>query len=462
MLKDWMIDQGCVNSTWVEKNHDMIRYGWSRGRSFVKNVNVSTIPAVAAHTCPHFSLVHNEVDCLNGMKLLASPVNQHLPPLSQAQLFNLTDDHSGRSIRSRRPLTATAVTLPARLVYFTTLRDPIERIGSQAFYYGGVGRNTMYAIAKTMCGNGNAIDLCKAHDQHSLCSCSKKAAAAAQEALKFRPELWFEWFNRSSDKNWQADFYASNYYTRRLTSGSPLSLTTVSSMNKRPVKRSTGHSLNRIEMCIQNPSRCSRVPEPRIDIHTLRAMGQHVYCHTPWPGRSDNSEQQQQQQQPQQQQRLVESVSLEVALQHAKTILRDRFEFVITERMSSPAALAVFRRVLGTQLGQKAVVRTNSQSSITFSDSALVLRQAGEKVESMEGISAQSIGGDVGNMTRSVDIPAHKPIVSKAESRSYTEFMPPTVLEYLKKENALDLELYRYAVELFEARARAATTQLTV
>jgi hypothetical protein len=39
--------------------------------------------------------------------------------------------------------------------------------------------------------------------------------------------------------------------------------------------------------------------------------------------------------------------------------------------------------------------------------------------------------------------------------KKYTEFMPPGVLKRLKIENAGDIELYNYALELFNKRSMA-------
>jgi len=110
-------------------------------------------------------------------------------------------------------------------------------------------------------------------------------------------------------------------------------------------------------------------------------------------------------------------------------VLRDHFELVITERMSGDAAKVVLQRVFGPDFlsaqAQTSVLRVNNQDAISFNTS---------RSQTGKGSAA-------------------------AESRSYTSFMPESVVAYLQKENAADIELYRYAVELFEARAATATAR---
>ena len=376
MIKNWMIDQRCVNSTWASENNNMIRYGWSRGRSFQKNVDPATIPAVGAETCPHFTLLHDEVDCVNGVELLASATSRVLPPLSTAAPRAL--------VRGQQQ---------PRMVYFTTLRDPIERIGSQAFYYNGVGTETIKVTARSMCNNvKDGVGLCKQRPENLVCPCVEKAKVVAMTQLKSEPQMWFKWFNNISPTNWQSDRYARNYYIRRLMGVPRLDVA-------KPGPAPLGG-------CVHNPLKCPHIPAARTGAQALRTYGHHIYCH------SDRTEP-------------LEAVDWDAALQRAKDVLRDHFELVITERMSGDAAKVVLQRVFGPDFlsaqAQTSVLRVNNQDAISFNTS---------RSQTGKGSAA-------------------------AESRSYTSFMPESVVAYLQKENAADIELYRYAVELFEARATA-------
>ena len=380
MIKNWMIDQGCVNSTWAKDHPYMIDIGWIHGRPVINRVDPATIPAVGAETCPHFALVHNEDACVNGVQLLASATSRALPPLATVL-----------------PVPQAGTAMSSRMVYFTTLRDPIERIGSQAFYHNGLGLLTINAIARRMCGGYmNGMLLCKQRPHHKACPCVSRAKTKALAQLKSRPQMWLDWFSRSDLRVWQGDHYARNYYIRRL-----MGVPSDSVLDRRA---------GPVEACMRNPSECVHIPAASLGYRTFAALGHLIYCQT------DRTEP-------------LEAVDWDAALQRAKDVLRDHFELVITERMSGDAAKVVLQRVFGPDFlsaqAQTSVLRVNNQDAISFNTS---------RSQTGKGSAA-------------------------AESRSYTSFMPESVVAYLQKENAADIELYRYAVELFEARAATATAR---
>jgi len=380
MIKNWMIDQGCVNSTWAKGHAHMINVGWIHGRPVPRKFTAADeVPSVST-TCPHFALIHNEIACVNGIELLESTTSRALPPLSKVTAV---------------PLTGTA--RPPKLTYFTTLRDPIERVGSQAFYQNGVGTRTINEIGQKICkGVVNGVGLCKQNPKDKSCRCVERAKALAIARLKVEPQLWFKWFNSTDLRVWQWDFYARNYYIRRLMG------ITIGERERRKDVAGT---------CLRDPSMCGQISPAKLGYNTLATLGHQMHCQT---GRTEP----------------LETVDWDAALQRVKDVLRDHFELVITERMSGDASQAVLQRVFGPDFlraqTQASIMRANSQSLISF--------------KAFESKSGQT---------------------NAAESRSYTSFMPESVVAYLRKENAADIELYRYAVELFEARAAATSINAT-
>jgi hypothetical protein len=383
LLKDWMIAQGCVNSSWVAENDNMLRYGWSNGE--VLKTKAVSLKVAAPAACPHLTVVHNEVDCVDGENLMAQPSARLLPPLSQKKPAAL-------------PSTGA---LPPRLVFFTTLRDPIERIGSQAFYVNGIGREIVHQFVLEMCGPHATVP-CQRQDTpmedgsktEALCECTERAVAAAHAKLASSPELWLRWMNSSKPQHWQTDFYSRNYYIRRLTSG------------PHPIHEGLGP----LDVCMRDPSQCWRLSPEQVDAGALRQLGWYCFCneHT-----------------------THEPSDYDAALQLAKAVLRDQFEFLITERMEQPETEAVLRRVLGSKFRLPGALRTNVAKVFT--------RTGGDQIHE-------------NTTTKGAEEHSSAP---GAEERSYTDLIPPSVLSLLRRENSHDLELYRFAVELFEARAAA-------
>ena len=132
----------------------------------------------------------------------------------------------------------------APLSLFTILREPIERIGSQAFYSREVvGSQTISRFIADMCGGYSvhghgsyrltydraldSLDACKqmavniSNDSSNGCSCMFEAHRLAMVELKSNGTLWFNWFEHSRRQpSWYHNLYKKNYYLERMFGGS--------------------------------------------------------------------------------------------------------------------------------------------------------------------------------------------------------------------------------------------------
>jgi hypothetical protein len=91
----------------------------------------------------------------------------------------------------------------------------------------------------------------------------------------------------------------------------------------------------------------------------------------------------------------------------AKKLLENHIDFIITEQMNTPAAHRVLRRVLHDPSYNPPATKVNAGA-----------------------------------------------IAISRKKVSYTEYMSPSVIEYFRRDNAQDIELYNFAVGLFEEREK--------
>lgn len=163
--------------------------------------------------------------------------------------------------------------LDAAFKIFTIFRDPIERIGAQAFYGAeSVGFRTLEDTITTNCysiDNRDHLSIAieirecekmKGRNQKILsnfCECIYKFADEGLKILKTNATLWFEWF-KSQTFN---DAYMPNYFIKRLLTGhSSQSMTATQELNsciKYPEKNCSGKTLLRYSMPV---SRCLMTP----------------------------------------------------------------------------------------------------------------------------------------------------------------------------------------------------------
>ena len=121
----------------------------------------------------------------------------------------------------------------ARLSFFTVLRDPIERIGSQAFYgplHLAFGRFEIDKSIQEICYPSSMKDK----------YCVKYATRLAEERISSNASLWFKWINEKNAST-SLDMYNKNYYVHRMAGG-------VDVRHYARLKSSTA--------CLKNPSSC--------------------------------------------------------------------------------------------------------------------------------------------------------------------------------------------------------------
>ena len=126
------------------------------------------------------------------------------------------------------------------LYLFTVFREPLQRIGSQAFYSRDVvGTKTIVQFVADRClrhldmKGSDASIMQTAYDSyehckemklatsHSRCSCMFEAQRLAMVELKSNETLWFNWFEHSRrQSSWYHNLYKKNYYLERMFGGS--------------------------------------------------------------------------------------------------------------------------------------------------------------------------------------------------------------------------------------------------
>lgn len=240
-------------------------------------------------------IVHNEYSCTRGADMIKRPSLR--PPFAVYQGHTL------------------------RYAAITTIRDPIERIGSQAFYRQGVGLAQLHKVAKANCGHEAVIYTCKVKRDPKACECSNKALLETKEILRSNDKLWFEWIFQSTAGNFIGDFYSANYYVRRI-----------------------GYSLNKplaspMLDCIEKSKPCDGVRIVNAD--SVNTLGHRMHCPT------ENSP----------------LLNLTMGLEAAKILLRDHVDFVLTSQFDESITADIFARVLHDPSFPKYYNNSNHENS---------------------------------------------------------------------------------------------------
>jgi hypothetical protein len=289
--------------------------------------------------------------------------------------------------------------------FFTTLRHPIGRIVSQAFY-GGVASDTVASHIATVCNdsfpgigkhNYNSIfsahSTCNSYGKKSegtrkntpmpkreelKCKCVLENYEAGLKFLKTNETVWFDWFETSVGF---ADQYMENYYMKRLFVNN--------SIIPLPKKNCW------IYPCAEEDK--SGVEKLKSFIHTpLRECNANDY------GKH-------------------KGFIPEVALGHVKQLLLDKFDFLILERLRENQTMTALHRIFHRDVSSIAdAIYQHDRRGVQHNTSDFGASDKGSG--SVPEIDLNNIGADV---------------------------MPPSVQKFLYKQNALDIELYNFAVELF-------------
>ena len=283
IFDDWMRQHDCfrgdddrVSYVGVQEGIGHIRISWEQ------NASLTTVPAF----CIGVNIFHEEYGCIDGTLLLSI-----LPSREQMRRLNFT--------------------------LFTTFRDPIERIGSQAFYFDGVYQVPMleifnnYPLSMKIDGKYKlirAMNACRENATIPYCHDLSRAFNETLLMLQSSPELWFNWMENVTFM----DGYMPNYYTHRLT-GHHIS---------------SNGEIRQAANCLQNPHSCQNLNHHS---STLSA----IFTSKSFERYAPNEEFAQY--------RLPIS---DRTMHTAKRLLKDHFDFVIMEYFNTSATRNAIRYAL--------------------------------------------------------------------------------------------------------------------
>ena len=348
---------------------------------------------------------------------------------------------------------------------FTTIRDPIERIGSQAFYGKfSVARTTVNDVIRnsndSMCDyylklqktkqGFNPIaeaEICSAKNTGTrlvACNCFNKAMNETKEIIRTNETVWFNWIKNVVGYQ---DEYMPNYFVKRLVA------TTSGAKYPKMFSRQFNHS----RYCIITGN-CTN--EDQYDILSG------IFQTTPGVGydRSHSDDEQE--------------YDVNIALNISKALLRNHFDFIIMDYFSEPRSTIALSRALHSSLYLSDRMKENDNSGVfnPVSPNTTHAREYAQKVmlreSRMTSLSAkpnttiEAKPNDIKLPQRRLsDIPLRSehgktesvPIIPSRRrlSTTYRREMPQSVLRYLEKDNAADIQLYKFALEEFERRSEA-------
>jgi hypothetical protein len=192
---------------------------------------------------------------------------------------------------------------PYPLVLMTNFRDPIERIGSQAYYAHGFANRRINDRLEANCTG------CFYYSKDTICmECRKRIEIEITQELALNDTLWMQYINGTSTFQ---DGYLTNYYILRLTSG-------IHKVGKKTHSPHTGrnYSSKMIKLCLSHSN------QPCHTHNLLHKFGSLQGC-------------------PNNKKRDV----TEKMLEKAKTLLADKFELYILEYLEHPCSLKYFAKL---------------------------------------------------------------------------------------------------------------------
>jgi hypothetical protein len=393
IVTEFMIEHGCINATEKVsvrgiKNGIPIDMLDNRFRA---NYTADTVAR-----CPNVNMVHEEFLSLDGKSY---------------------EDFPRRGERGDQSFTL-----------LTTLRDPIERIGSQSFY----GK---YSVARTVlmevinassnpnCDYYKSIfreknpsfnplsesELCSKSSQvlnngmrFTACVCFQDSMNTTKDIIRTNETVWFRWINNVVGYQ---DQYLSNYFIRRLVSRTSV-LKGRDELNTLSSKKST-------RCIIQNNCQST------IRFNIL----QDVLLFEPGVGYDEV------------QASTFDKYDIKQALQISKYLLKYQFDFIIMEYFDQPRTTNAIKSALHNSLAPpKNFIGNNDNSGIFSFSNVNNTKNPGHGFRRLNEL----------NYSRK----------RRLTFSRYKDTMPPSVLEFLEKDNAEDIELYKFALEEFEVRSR--------
>lgn len=387
--------------------------------------------------CPRVNYVHEETTCVDGMLL------RDLPPRSERK------DH---------------------FTLLTTLRDPIERIGSQAFYGSkSIGHHMIIDLLfsnpseecsyyrnlpqreKSAINPTALVSQCRlpqtSPSKAKACLCVEETIAKAMQVVRVNETLWRNWMDASIG---YVDEYMPNYFLRRL----------VRTTNTKPPKQSVG-PFNERKLCLTNPEYCLDTEQYDILKSLFPTMGG---CSTPKDKR----------------------YNVTVALEVAKSLLKNQFDFIITEYFGQSKTLNAIRSALHNSFDpppsfmerrdnggmhttrqdistmRKQLETANSLAKAN-SDVRTVINTTRNSAKKNQTLRMTENKNNIGHQGEKLKVSdkLHRRILVEESSKisekpvvSYRNDIPPGIIRYLEKENAADIELYKFAVAVFEERSK--------
>ena len=185
IVESWMKTLECFGK---EVHQSVGAFGIQDGKVSEKTIS----------NCPNISLAHVEYSCLDGAAMIES-----------------LDSHEGRRLNENFTLV-------------TVLRDPIERIGSQAFYgpRNTFGVREINHAVDELCSTSSkrvkrlddARHIIKTNPKNEvtdfLRTCSERAVSETLAKIRTNSSMWHAWFQ--GDVGF-GDSYMPNYYIKRLS-----------------------------------------------------------------------------------------------------------------------------------------------------------------------------------------------------------------------------------------------------
>mmetsp|Transcript_24882 Transcript_24882/g.36700 ORF Transcript_24882/g.36700 Transcript_24882/m.36700 type:complete len:503 (+) Transcript_24882:70-1578(+) len=274
-ILQWLLRKRCVSykSLW---NYNLTAVGGIHNSHYY----VRKLRQVRMTGCNELELRQVEYTCLNGPFVLSLPRREQ-----------------------RRHIA---------LELFTIIRDPIERIVSQAFYVGP-GKSLVNKKFDTLC---RKTTICR---NSSLCiECRRNATSIAANEMKTAESTWFEWLKSAHGFG---EKYMPNYFIKRLTAG---------------IATSTQKSDNAIALkCLETILNSGPQGVPVYSSHSCASSIDMLSALVSPSVNSKTS---------------LNEQELEHHLEMAKKILEEHFDFIIMELFDADWSRVVLKGVLGEHI----------------------------------------------------------------------------------------------------------------
>ena len=401
IINEFMMENYCINKServGVRGIRDGVPLDMLRKKNYTKPTK-----------CPRVNYIHEETTCLEGLIAMRLPFRGH----REDATFSL----------------------------LTTLRDPIERIGSQAFYgANSIGHKILIekiiSNPSVNCGyfrnlsnkeknslnptslSGNCKDLTKSDRDHK-CACFRETMQSTMDIIKVNETIWFNWIKTNVGYN---DQYMSNYFVRRL----------VRRTSKIKPPNTLVKLFNESLDCLSFPFECKKKDQYEILKNTFPVYGLCSSINDP-------------------------NYDIDEALKIAKYLLKFQFDFVIMEFFDQPRTLGALTKALNNPLNpSKSFMETKDNGGMVSSydqSKDVKSKELNETFVKPSNSKNNSNSDSIFNKRS----PKARRLLSKKEvsvhhQSNYRSNMPASVISYLEKDNAADIELYKFAVEEFNLR----------